>query len=102
MKRTDDYLNKNYDFGFISNVKSTMTIGGIIGAIIATIFVIPWASFWLSYFSGWIAKMVIGKYLVEGFSFLGITVPLEKIPLIAGALGWIGSFFKSRTKSSKD
>ena len=101
MKRTDDYLNKNYDFGF-RDVKSTMAIGGIIGAIIATIFIIPWVNFWLSYFGGWIAKIVIGKYLVEGFSFLGITVPLEKIPLIAGVLGWIGSFFKSNTKSSKD
>ena len=101
MKRTDGYLNKNYDFGF-SDVKSTMAIGGIIGAIIAAIFIIPWFSFWLSYFGGWIAKIVIGKYLVEGFSFLGITVPLEKIPLIAGVLGWIGSFFKSNTKASKD
>lgn len=100
MKRTDGYLNKNYDFDF-SDVKSTMAIGGIIGMIILMIFVIPWLSFWLCYLGGMIAKIVIGKYLVEGFALLGLTIPLEKIPLIAGVFGWIASFFISNSKSSK-
>ena len=44
---------------------------------------------------------MIGKYLVEGFALLGLTIPLEKIPLIAGVLGWMASFFVSNSKSSK-
>ena len=66
----------------------------ILGAI-AFIFILPWIAFWLAYFGGWIAKILIGKELVNGFALVGITLPIEKIPLLAGTLGWIGGFFKS-------
>ena len=73
----------------------SLTILGIIGLIIIAIFIAPWLSFWLAYFGGWIAKITIGNYIVKGFALLGITLPLNKIPLIAGVLGWIGGFFKN-------
>lgn len=83
-------------------VKEKASIGGIIVLILVTIFLIPWITFWLCYFGGWIAKLVIGKYLVVGFATLGFNVPIEKIPLIAGCLGWIGSFFKNSSISKKE
>lgn len=43
---------------------------------------------------GWICKLVIGQQLIIGFALLGITLPVDKIPLLAGTLGWIGSYFK--------
>lgn len=64
-------------------------------AITLAIFIIPWLSFWLAYFMGWICKLVIGQQLVAGFALLGITLPIDKIPLLAGTLGWIGSYFKT-------
>ena len=90
MKRTDNYLNKSYDIDY-----SGFTLLGLIALIIILIFIAPWVSFWLAYFGGWISKIVIGNYIVKGFALLGITVPLDKIPLLAGVLGWIGGFFKS-------
>lgn len=65
----------------------------IIIPIIVLLFIAPWLTFWLSYFMGWIAKITIGHLLVEGFGLLGLTIPLAKIPLIAGVIGWIASFF---------
>ena len=64
----------------------------IITAIVI-IFIWPWLSFWVAYFLGWITKITIGKYIVEGFALLNIDLPLNKIPLLAGVLGWIGGFF---------
>lgn len=74
----------------------------IILIIVALIFVGPWIYFWLSYFGGWIAKLVIGKYIVAGLKLIGITIPMNKIPLLAGTLGWIGGFFKTLSSSSKN
>ena len=76
-------------------MENFLKVTGIIGTIILIIFIAPWLSFWLAYFGGWIAKITIGKYLVEGFSLFGIAIPLDKIPLVAGFLGWIGGFFKA-------
>ena len=81
--------------------KSTIVLGAV-GLIVLTIFILPWLSFWLAYFGGWIAKIVIGTYLVEGLNYLHINVPLNKIPLLAGCLGWIGGFFKTRSISIDD
>lgn len=90
MKKTDNYLNKDYSF----HIKG-LSILGIIGLLILIFFIAPWVSFWLAYFGGWIAKITIGKYLVSGFKLFGITIPINKIPLVAGVLGWIGGFFKT-------
>lgn len=93
MKKTD-YFN------YQTNEIGGLTILGIIALIVIFIFIEPWLFFWLAYFGGWIAKITIGKYLIEGLGILGITVPLGKIPLIAGVLGWIGGFFKNISSSS--
>lgn len=94
MKRTDSYLDRNYNF----NVGGGLSVLGIIGLVIGVIFIAPWLSFWLAYFGGWVAKIVIGNYLVKGFALFGITMPIDKIPLAAGILGWIGGFFKNTIK----
>ena len=75
--------------------EAILMTAGFVALIIILIFIGPWISFWLAYFSGWIAKITVGKYLVSGFGLLGLDIPLEKIPLLAGVLGFIGSFFKS-------
>lgn len=69
--------------------------GGVILVVVAGIFILPWLAFWLAYFGGWIAKIVIGKYLVQGLAMLGLNITLDQIPLLAGVLGWIGGFFKT-------
>lgn len=90
MKRTDDYLNKNYDFN-----TNGLSILGLFSLGIIIIFVVPWLSFWLAYFSGWIAKITIGNQLVNGLNLIGIIISKDQIPLLAGILGWIGGFFKT-------
>lgn len=70
---------------------------GAIFAIIIVIFIAPFISFWLCYFGGWVAKVTIGAKLVEALNTLFNTTYFTKdmIPMAAGALGWIGNYFKS-------
>lgn len=83
-------------------------IAAIIGAVtllgVVLIF-LPFISFWLSYFGGWIASLVIGDTLCKALNtlFQTTTFTKELLPWYAGALGWIGGFFKATisTKSSK-
>lgn len=79
-----------------------LTVLGVIGVVVLVLFIQPWLSFWLAYFCGWIAKLVIGKYLVAGLALLKFDIPLDKIPLVAGVLGWVGSFFKSTINLNKN
>ena len=77
---------------------------GIIVFIIIMFLILPFISFWLSYFGGWICKITIGNTLVKALNMLFNTAYFTKdmIPWIAGALGWIGGFFKSlNTSKSK-
>ena len=71
-------------------------IGGIV-AIIGVILILPFISFWLSYFGGWLTKITIGNTLVKALNILFNTsyFRAEMLPLMAGALGWIGGFFKT-------
>jgi hypothetical protein len=74
----------------------------VIGAIvlICVLFVVmPFINFWLAYFGGWIAKLVIGTKLAAALNILFNTTyfTAEMLPMMAGALGWVGSFFKSTT-----
>lgn len=74
------------------------SIGGMIGIFLATILILifyPFLNFWFAYFCGWIAKILIGKYIVAGFALINIDLPLDKIPLFAGVAAWVGGFFKS-------
>lgn len=76
----------------------TEVIGAI--ALICLLFlVLPFINFWLAYFGGWIAKLVIGTKLAAALNILFNTTyfTAEMLPMMAGALGWVGSFFKSTT-----
>ena len=96
-------MSKNFrNYNITSTKMSGFAILGVIALLVVSLFVVPWLYFWLAYFSGWIAKLVIGKYLVEGFGLFGLAIPLDKIPLAAGILGWVGSFFKETVKINQN
>lgn len=75
---------------------------GIIVFLIVMIIIEPALFFWLGYFSGWLAKLIIGTKLVTAINMVfGTAFTADMLPMIGGALGWIGSFFKSiRTASN--
>ena len=71
----------------------------IIGIIVlAAIFIVfyPFLLFWVGYFSGWLAKLVIGTKLAAALNIAFHTTwfTAEMLPMIGGALAWVGSFFK--------
>lgn len=71
---------------------------GILAIIIAVILLLIFESFlifWLGYLGGIFAKLLIGNWLIEGFKLINITLNKDNIPLLAGTLSWIGSFFHS-------
>lgn len=77
-------------------MKSNFTkLMGTTGMILLILIVWPWISFWIYYFEGWIAKLVIGKYIVEWFALFNINFPIDKIPLFTGVFGWISGFFRN-------
>ena len=85
-------------------MKELSTFVGAVALIIGLFLILPFISFWLSYFGGWICKITIGNTLVKALNMLFNTAYFTKdmIPWIAGALGWIGGFFKSvNTSKSK-
>ena len=85
-------------------MKEVSTVVGAIALIIGLFLILPFISFWASYFGGWICKITIGNTLVKALNMLFNTAYFTKdmIPWIAGALGWIGGFFKSvNTSKSK-
>lgn len=71
-------------------------IFGVIVFIIVVIIIEPALLFWLGYFSGWLAKLIIGTKLVTAINMVfGTAFTADMLPMIGGALGRIGSFFKS-------
>lgn len=78
-------------------------IGGVV-SIAALVIILPFISFWLAYFGGWLCSLVIGDVLAEGLNALFNTTHFTKdmIPLCAGTLGWIGGYFKCRVTSSSN
>jgi hypothetical protein len=76
---------------------------GWICTIIILFLFIPFISFWLSYFGGWITSLVIGDTLCKALNILFNTAYFTKdmIPMMSGALGWIGGFFKSIHSNKK-
>ena len=71
-------------------------IFGVIAFLIVVIILQPALLFWLGYFSGWLAKLIIGTKLVTAINMVfGTAFTADMLPMIGGALGWIGSFFKS-------
>lgn len=76
------------------------TFFAVIGAIIsaaAFVLIIPFISFWIAYFGGWLCSLVIGDVLADGLNTLFNTTHFTRdiIPLCAATLGWIGGYFKS-------
>jgi hypothetical protein len=73
-------------------------IGGVV-SIAALVIILPFISFWLAYFGGWICTILIGDTLANGLNSLFNTTHFTKdmIPLCAATLGWIGGYFKCRT-----
>ena len=67
--------------------------------VMLLIFIAPLIGFWVAYFCGWIAKITFGTKLAVALNTLFQTTYFTKdmIPMVAGALGWIGGFFKSTT-----
>ena len=81
---------------------SEWAIVGIIVFLIVVIIIESALLFWFGYFSGWLAKLIIGTKLVTAINMVfGTAFTADILPMIGGALGWIGSFFKSiRTASN--
>lgn len=73
----------------------------IVGEIIAIILLIIFGSaivFFLGWVAGWFAKVTIGNILCAGINSLlagSATITPSQLPIIGGALAWIGTFFKS-------
>ena len=83
---------------------SGWAIVGVIAFLIVAIIIEPALLFWFGYFGGWLAKLVIGTKLVTAINMVfGTAFTADMLPMIGGALGWIGSFFKSvRTASNNN
>ena len=82
---------------------SGWAIVGIIVFLVVVIIIQPALLFWLGYFGGWLAKLVIGTKLVTAINMVfGTAFTADMLPMIGGALGWIGGFFKSIRTASND
>ena len=70
----------------------------IISIILSTVVyavLLPIASFWLTYFIGWLCSLAIGDVLVQGLNTLFNTTHFteEILPICAGTVGWLGGLF---------
>lgn len=76
---------------------------GMIVLLIVFVVFYPFLLFWLGYFSGWIAKLIIGAKLAAALNMTFHTTwfTVEMLPMIGGALAWIGSFFKGAIKTAE-
>ena len=67
--------------------------------IVTLILLIIFESFlyyWFGYFTGWLASITIGSHLINAINItFGTEFTVAMLPYIGGALGWIGSFFRS-------
>ena len=81
-----------------------MTVVGAIAVVAILLLIMPFINFWLAYFGGWLAKIIIGGKLAAALNLLFNTTyfTAEMLPMMAGALGWIGSFFKYRALQFKN
>lgn len=84
----------------------SLLVGEVVGVIVLLIISVvfyPFLLFWLGYFSGWITKLVIGAKLAAALNMAFHTTwfTAEMLPMIGGALAWVGSFFKGGTKIVK-
>jgi hypothetical protein len=82
-------------------MRSVLKIFFLIISAIGIVIIAPFISFWLAYFGGWLCSLVIGEVLTEGLNTLFNTTYFtpDIIPICAGALGWIGGYFKNSSTS---
>ena len=87
------------------NYNTRNKVGTVIGTLIGAFlfaFIEPFLFFWLGYFVGWLSKLMIGTHLITGLQLIHIPIELNQIPLLAGTLAWVGSFFyQLDTKKNK-
>lgn len=78
------------------------TIVGGIATLILLIVIMPFINFWIAYFGGWIVSLVIGGPLCNALNTIFGTTRFDPnmIPWIAGGLGWMGSYFKTRVSTN--
>ena len=82
---------------------SGWAIVGVIVFFVVMIIIEPALLFWLGYFSGWLAKLVIGTKLVTAINMVfGTAFTADMLPIIGGVLGWIGGFFKTINTTSNN
>lgn len=81
-----------------------LTFLGAIAAIILCVVIMPFINFWLAYFGGWIASLVVGEPLCNALNMIFNTTRFDPamLPWVAGGLGWIGSYFKTRVSTSNN
>lgn len=79
-------------------MKSFFAVIGALFSIALMVLFVPFLSFWLAYFGGWVTSLVIGDILANGLNTLFNVSYFSKdmIPLCAATLGWIGGFFKAK------
>ena len=84
-------------------MKTFLTLIGGIVSIAGLVIILPFISFWLAYFGGWICTILIGDTLANGLNTLFNTTHFTKdmLPLCAATLGWIGGYFKTRNTTVK-
>ena len=85
-------------------MKTFFAVIGAIGSVALLVLIMPFISFWIAYFGGWLASLVIGGPLCNALNTLCGTdrfIP-EMLPWIAGAFGWIGGYFKSTIRTKKE
>ena len=85
-------------------METFFTFIGAVATMILLVVIMPFINFWLAYFGGWIASLVVGGPLCEALNTMfGTTrfVP-TMIPWIAGGLGWMGSSFKTKVNVNKN
>lgn len=89
--------------GKSSIFEDVAVIIGVVALFAILVVVMPFISFWLSYFGGWVTSKVVGDTLCQALNTLFNTSMFTKemLPWYAGALGWIGGFFKTISTSSK-
>jgi hypothetical protein len=74
-------------------------IAALITAFIMVL-ISPFIIFWVSYIGGYFVKWLIGNILIQGLALFGIALPLEKIPLACGTIGFIASYFKQTVSAN--
>ena len=69
----------------------------VIAAVILIIafFISPFLHFLGGWIAGWLIKVTIGGFIINGLAIVGLQIPIESLPLFFGTLAVVASFFKT-------